>query len=101
MESRVFMPPGAAEGELDSGLKRIEPPPVPPTPPAPNDAVPEAQQEVGLGDPSAAIRRVNYVSLKSSMPPEDFDRSRVSIGPDETFERATIPATTVVRKRIQ
>ena len=101
MESRVFTPPGAAHGELNSGLNRIEPPPVPPTPPAPNDAVPEAQHGVQLDVPSAAIRRVNYVSLNGSMPPEDFDRSHVSIGLDETFERTTIPATTVVHKRIQ
>jgi hypothetical protein len=100
-ESRVFMPPGAANGDSNSGLRRVEPPPVPPTPPAPNAAVPEPPREARIDDPSGKIRRVNYVSLNSSMPPEDYDRSHATLGLHETYERTTIPAKTVVHKRIE
>jgi len=101
LESRVFMPHGAANGDSNSGLKRIEPPPIPPTPPAPKAAVPEPPHEVRIDVPSVEIRRVNYVNLNSSTPPDNYDGSHATSSLHETSELTTIPAKTVVRKRIE
>ncbi|MCP4784472.1 MAG: hypothetical protein GY903_23350 [Fuerstiella sp.] len=101
MDSGVFMSPGALNDGADPDVERTQRSPVPPSPPEPNSLLVEPPPEVRITVPSANVRPVNYVSLNSSMLPEDYNRSHTKSAVYETCESTTIPAETVVRKRFE
>ena len=101
MDSGVSGQPGGRNGESESGLQKIERAPVPPPPPEPNDVLVEPPPDVSLDVPPANVRQVNHVSLNSLLPPEDYNRSNTKSAVYEAYESTTIPAKTVVRKRIE
>ncbi|MEO2013742.1 MAG: hypothetical protein ABGZ53_05170 [Fuerstiella sp.] len=101
LDSRVFTPQGASNGGADLDLERDQRSPVPARPPEPNGLSVEPPPEVRIIVPSANAQRVNYVSLNSSLPPEDYNRRDTKSAVYETYESTTIPAQTVVRKRIE
>ncbi|HIF00212.1 MAG TPA: hypothetical protein EYQ63_25210 [Fuerstia sp.] len=101
IDSGVSGRSGPLNRQPDSGLESIQRAPVPPTPPEPDDRFVEPPPEVRVVVPPTSVRRVNYVSLNSSMPPEDYNRSHTKSAVYETYESTTIPAMTVVHKRIE